>query len=32
LKLEYEGRTYYFVSKECKDDFEREPERYAAKP
>ena len=29
LKLEYKGRTYYFVSKECKDQFEGQPEQYA---
>ena len=30
LKLEYKGRTYYFASKECKDQFDKDPARYAA--
>lgn len=25
---DYEGRTYYFCSLQCKDDFERQPEIY----
>jgi membrane fusion protein, copper/silver efflux system len=28
LKLEYHGKTYYFVSKECKDSFAKEPGIY----
>jgi YHS domain-containing protein len=28
-KSEYEGRTYYFCSPGCKQDFDKEPERYA---
>jgi RND family efflux transporter MFP subunit len=32
LTLEYKGRTYYFVTKECKEQFESQPEQYAAKP
>lgn len=26
--VEYEGQTYYFCSQGCKQQFEREPERY----
>ncbi len=26
---EYNGQTYYFCSEECKEDFERNPERYS---
>jgi YHS domain-containing protein len=28
LKSEYKGKTYYFCSKECKDEFEKDTERY----
>ena len=24
----YEGATYYFCSRSCKEDFDREPEKY----
>jgi YHS domain-containing protein len=27
-KSEYNGQTYYFCSKECKQRFEAQPERY----
>lgn len=30
-KVEYEGRTYYFCSAGCKEEFEKAPEKYAAK-
>jgi YHS domain-containing protein len=30
-KSEYQGQTYYFCSKGCKADFDKEPERYAGK-
>jgi len=26
--LDLDGRTYYFCSEECRDDFARRPERY----
>jgi YHS domain-containing protein len=26
---EYKDRTYYFCSKECKDQFEADPKKYA---
>ena len=25
----YEGRTYYFCSQECKEEFEKNPQRFA---
>jgi membrane fusion protein, copper/silver efflux system len=28
----HQGKTYYFSSAECKDKFDRDPDRYAAKP
>jgi YHS domain-containing protein len=28
-KLNYAGRTYYFCGKECKEEFEGNPEDYA---
>ncbi len=28
----HQGRTYYFSSSECKEKFDRDPDRYAAKP
>lgn len=28
LKTEYEGTTYYFCAKGCKDRFEADPRRY----
>ena len=31
LTSEYQGQTYYFCSPGCKRDFEKEPQRYAAK-
>jgi Cu+-exporting ATPase len=27
-RTEYEGRTYYFCSVECKEAFDEEPEKY----
>ncbi len=27
-KSDYQGKTYYFCSADCKADFDREPERY----
>jgi YHS domain-containing protein len=27
-RSEYDGRTYYFCSMGCKEDFDREPEKY----
>jgi YHS domain-containing protein len=30
-KLEYEGDTYYFCSRACKDKFEADPERYVSR-
>ncbi|HEY4475680.1 MAG TPA: YHS domain-containing protein [Candidatus Paceibacterota bacterium] len=31
LAKEYNGETYYFCSKSCKDHFDDEPEKYAPK-
>jgi len=31
-KTSYRGKTYYFDSDECKQQFERDPKRYAEKP
>jgi YHS domain-containing protein len=28
LRLEHQGRTYYFVSKECKELFAKDPDKY----
>lgn len=28
-KLNYAGRTYYFCGKECKEEFEANPEEFA---
>jgi YHS domain-containing protein len=28
---DYEGRTYYFCSIQCKQDFERQPETYVGR-
>ena len=28
-KTQYEGRTYYFCSQECKEEFEKNPQRFA---
>lgn len=30
-KTRYNGRTYYFCSKECKTKFEKDPEKYVTK-
>jgi len=30
-RVEYAGRVYYFCSDECRAEFERHPEKYAAK-
>jgi YHS domain-containing protein len=27
---DYQARTYYFCSEECKEEFERNPQRYIA--
>ncbi len=27
-KVEYEGKTYYFCSVDCKEEFEEDPESY----
>lgn len=27
----YKGKTYYFCAKFCKEEFEKDPERYIAK-
>jgi Cu+-exporting ATPase len=29
-KSNYEGKTYYFCSEECKDSFEESPEEFIA--
>jgi len=29
-QTQYEGRTYTFCSRECKNEFEQNPEEYAA--
>ena len=29
-RTEYNGQTYYFCSLGCKEDFDREPERYVS--
>ena len=26
--MEYDGKTYYFCSMDCKDEFEEDPESY----
>ncbi|MCL5999591.1 MAG: YHS domain-containing protein [Chloroflexi bacterium] len=31
-KSEYKGQTYYFCSPGCKKTFDKNPEKYAAKP
>jgi len=28
LNYQWEGKTYYFCSENCKEQFEKEPERY----
>ena len=28
LKSEYRGKTYYFCSEHCKQDFDKDPARY----
>jgi YHS domain-containing protein len=28
-KIRYQDRTYYFCSTKCREEFEKEPERYA---
>ena len=30
-KAEYQGKTYYFCSEECRDNFLKNPGKYAAK-
>jgi YHS domain-containing protein len=32
LKKSYGGKTYYFDSVQCKQQFEKDPKRYAEKP
>jgi Cu+-exporting ATPase len=29
-RSEYDGQTYYFCSLDCKEQFDRDPERYVA--
>lgn len=29
IKAEYQGQTYYFCARVCKDKFEKNPEKYA---
>jgi YHS domain-containing protein len=29
-KSEYQGKTYYFCSPGCKQDFDKDPERYVS--
>jgi YHS domain-containing protein len=31
-KAEYQGRTFYFCSEECKAAFQQQPARYARQP
>lgn len=31
-RQDYEGTTYYFCSRACQATFQREPQRYAARP
>ena len=31
LKLEHDGKTYYFCSKKCEDTFKKEPAKYIKK-
>jgi YHS domain-containing protein len=31
IKYEWNGKTYYFCSQECKEAFEQNPERYVGK-
>jgi YHS domain-containing protein len=31
-ETEYNGEIYYFCSEECKQDFEKSPERYTGQP
>jgi Cu+-exporting ATPase len=28
-RTEYQGRTYYFCSRECKEKFDADPKKYA---
>ena len=28
-KADYQGRTFYFCSEECKTEFQQQPEKYA---
>lgn len=30
--LEYKGETYYFCSEDCKEAFQKDPEKYIVKP
>jgi len=30
-KYDYNGKTYYFCSETCRDDFAKKPQKYAAK-
>ncbi|MBI5678165.1 MAG: YHS domain-containing protein [Planctomycetes bacterium] len=31
LKLEHDGKTYYFCSKNCEETFKKEPSKYLKK-
>jgi len=31
-KTEYRGKTYYFCALHCKEEFEKEPEKYLGQP
>jgi len=31
-KSEYQGKTYYFCSSGCKKAFDKEPQKFAARP
>lgn len=32
LTCEYQGRTFYFCSEECKDQFEENPQQFVGPP
>jgi len=32
IKSDYAGTTYYFVSAECKEAFDKDPARYVSSP
>jgi YHS domain-containing protein len=31
-KADYQGKTYYFCSTECKDTFQQQPNKYTKEP